>query len=174
MIVYNSRSGAAQHEQFGYSFDKRTVIYNGFDTKVFTPSTEARESVRSELGVASHTILVGLISRYHVVKNQANFLRAAAELRKRYSNVQFVMCGSGIAWDNQALQQLIRDLGLRSAIHLLGPRHDIPRIIAALDIATSASYGEGFPNAIGEAMACAVPCVATDVSDVSWIIKNAE
>jgi glycosyltransferase involved in cell wall biosynthesis len=83
------------------------------------------------------------------------------------------MCGSGIDWDNRALRRQIQDLGLRSEIHLLGPRQDTPRIIAALDIAASASYGEGFPNAIGEAMACAVPCVVTDVSDLSWIIKNA-
>ncbi len=173
MIVYNSRSGAAQHAEFGYGSDNRTVIYNGFDTRVFTPSTAARQSVRSELGLESNTILVGLISRYHAVKNQSNFLRAAAELKKSYWNVQFVMCGSGIAWENRALRQLIQDLGLTSEVHLLGPRQDTPRIIAALDIAASASYGEGFPNAIGEAMACAVPCVVTDVSDLSWIVKNA-
>ncbi|MDQ1638987.1 MAG: hypothetical protein QOF62_2326 [Pyrinomonadaceae bacterium] len=172
-IVYNSRSGAAQHEEFGYSAAKATVIHNGFDTKVFAPSIEARACVRAELGVAADTVLIGLVSRYHAVKNHANFLRAAAELRKRYSNVEFVMCGSGVSWDNRPLRQLIQDLALTSAVHLLGPRPDMPRIIAALDIAASASYGEGFPNAIGEAMACAVPCVVTDVSDLSWIIKNA-
>ncbi|MBA3765753.1 MAG: glycosyltransferase, partial [Acidobacteria bacterium] len=47
----------------------------------------------------------------------------------------------------------------------------MPRITASLDIASSSSsYGEGFPNVIGEAMSCAVPCVVTDVSDLPWVV----
>src|SRR5262249_918426 len=47
---------------------------------------------------------------------------------------------------------------------------DMPRLTAALDIATSSSCAESFPNVIGEAMSCAVPCVVTDVSDLVWIV----
>jgi glycosyltransferase involved in cell wall biosynthesis len=56
---------------------------------------------------------------------------------------------------------------------MLGERQDMPRITAALDIASSSSsYGEGFPNVIGEAMSCAVPCVVTDVSDLPWVVAD--
>ena len=58
-----------------------------------------------------------------------------------------------------------QELGLVERIHLLGERLDMPRLTAALDIAVSSSHAEGFPNVIGEAMACAVPCVVTDVGD---------
>src|SRR4030095_8968860 len=74
---------------------------------------------------------------------------------------------------NNELRQLIEELRLTSSIHLIGTREDMPSVIRALDIVVSASHGEGFPNAIGEAMACAVPCVATDVSDVNWIVADA-
>jgi glycosyltransferase involved in cell wall biosynthesis len=46
-------------------------------------------------------------------------------------------------------------------------------VTAGLDVAVSSSFSEGFPNSIGEAMSCGVPCVVTDVGDLSWIIKNA-
>jgi glycosyltransferase involved in cell wall biosynthesis len=172
-IVYNSRTGATQHAEFGYRADRSTVIYNGFDTELFAPSFDARKGLRAELGLADTSLLIGLISRYHAIKNHANFLRAAALLRKRGVDVHFVLAGRGIDWDNRPLRILIQELGLVRNIHLLGERQDTARIMAALDVAASASHAEGFPNIIGEAMACAVPCVVTDVSDLSWIIKGA-
>ncbi|MBD0372238.1 MAG: glycosyltransferase [Pyrinomonadaceae bacterium] len=171
--IYNSRAGAAQHAAFGYNAERSVVIYNGFDTKLFAPSKDARLSLRSELGVAENGVLIGLISRYHAIKNHSNFLRAAALLQKQHTEVRFVLSGRGINWNNQPLRLLIQELGLMGNVHLLGERQDTERIIAALDIAVSASHGEGFPNTIGEAMSCAVPCVVTDVSDLSWIIKGA-
>jgi glycosyltransferase involved in cell wall biosynthesis len=49
----------------------------------------------------------------------------------------------------------------------------MPRLTAALDIASSASaYGEAFPLILGEAMSCGVPCVVTDVGDSGWIVGN--
>lgn len=169
-IVYNSRIGAAQHAAIGYSLEKALVIHNGFDTELFTPSGVARHSVRSELGVAQNTVLIGLMGRYHGLKDHPNFLRAAALLREKNSDVQFVLAGREINWDNQLLRELIQELGLVERVHLLGERQDMPRITAALDVAVSASFGEGFPNVIGEAMACGVPCVVTDVSDLPWIV----
>jgi glycosyltransferase involved in cell wall biosynthesis len=49
----------------------------------------------------------------------------------------------------------------------------MPKVTSALDIATSSSsYGEGFSNAVGEAMACGIPCVVTDVGDSSYIVGD--
>lgn len=172
-IIYNSRTGAAQHAAFGYSNRRSLVIYNGFDTKLFAPSATARRSVRAELGIAENTVLIGLISRYHSIKDHSNFLRAAALLREKYADVRFVLSGRGIEWENRPLREMIQALALVNNVYLLGERQDTARIIAALDVATSASHGEGFPNVIGEAMACAVPCVVTNVSDLPWIIEGA-
>jgi glycosyltransferase involved in cell wall biosynthesis len=170
-IIYNSRIAAAQHGAIGYEMQDSLVIPNGFMTTLFTPSQEARNSVRVELGIPDETLLIGRVSRYHPAKDHANFLHAAALLLKTHPDVQFVLCGDGVNWVNPVLCKLIDDLKLGERVHLLDQRQDMPRLTAALDIATSSSCGaESFPNVIGEAMSCGVPCVATDVSDLLWII----
>ncbi|MBA3442752.1 MAG: glycosyltransferase [Pyrinomonadaceae bacterium] len=169
-ILNNSRTSAAQHKAIGYPSDKTLVIPNGFDTNLFIPSTEAHRSLRAELGVAEGSLLIGLIGRFHPMKDHANFLRAARLLLRVYPGVQFVLSGKDINWKNSALCKLIYDLAIVERVHLLDERDDMPRLTAALDIAASSSYSEGFPNAIGEAMACGVPCVVTDVGDSAWMV----
>ena len=172
-IVYNSQTGAKQHEALGYDATKRVVIPNGFDCSVFRPDAEARRSVCAELSVPEESILIGLIARYHPMKDQANFLKAAAQLLRAYPSVRFMMVGKGVCKQQPALSKLIDDLQLKGALFLLGERHDTARLNAALDIACSASaWGEGFSNSIGEAMACGVPCVVTDVGDSSYIVGD--
>jgi glycosyltransferase involved in cell wall biosynthesis len=172
-IVYVSRVGAEQHEKIGYRTDRRVVIPNGFDCELLRPDTEARISVRHELGLAQETPLVGLIARYHPMKDHTNFLNAARLLAEQDPTTQFLLAGPDVTFANKELSTKISTLGLQERVHLLGDRSDIPRVTAALDIASSSSWGEAFPNVIGEAMACSVPCVVTDVGDSAWIVGDA-
>ena len=80
------------------------------------------------------------------------------------------MVGPDMDWHNKELTTCLQDAELTDATYLLGIRNDIPRINAALDIAVSSSFTEAFPNVIGEAMSCGVPCVATDVGDSALLL----
>jgi glycosyltransferase involved in cell wall biosynthesis len=171
-IIYNAQTSAIQHEALGYCEKKRMIIPNGFDTEQFRPSREARGQIRKELELSPSTFLIGLISRYHPSKGHQNFLRAAAQLVKDCPEVHFVLAGRGVDHNNEILMKSIRELCLEGRVHLLGERTDTARVTAALDLATSTSFSEGFPNSIGEAMACGVPCVVTDVGDSAWIVGD--
>jgi glycosyltransferase involved in cell wall biosynthesis len=170
-IVYCSQSSKDTHEALGYTKGAGVVVPNGADPEQFFPDTEARESVRSELGVASEGPLVGLVARFDPAKDHLTFVRAAALLHDRLPHVGFVLCGNGITWENRQLARWIDEAGVRACFYLLGPRTDIPRLTAALDISTSSSYyGEAWPLAVGEAMACGLPCVVTEVGDSPLIV----
>ncbi|MDR3635942.1 MAG: glycosyltransferase [Isosphaeraceae bacterium] len=169
-IVCCSESARTAYVARGFAAERMTVIPNGFDTDVFRPNPEARAEVRRELGVASETPLVGLVARYDPFKDHANFLRAAAIVAQHLPHVRFLLCGDRIDSGNGTLMGLIEALGLQDRCHLLGPRRDVPRLHAALDLLVSSSASEAFPLTIGEAMACGVPCAATHVGDSAAIV----
>lgn len=172
-VAFVSQASKLQHEKLGYSRQNSCVIPNGFDTSLFVPSPEAKLSVRKELGIAETATLIGLIGRYHPMKDHANFIRSAALLVKKYPDVRFLLVGTEVDRNNQALVQLIQAENLSDNVHLLGERNDIPRLTAALDILSlSSAYGEAFPLVVGEAMSCGVPCVVTDVGDSAWVVGN--
>lgn len=169
-IIYNSTKSAAQHESLGYEGGRARILHNGFDTAVFAPSTEARRSVRAELGLAPDALLVGMVGRFHPSKDHANFLRAAATLSKSCTEVHFVFSGRGVQRGNDALCETVARFGLGNRVHMLGERQDVARLMASFDIVVSSSAQEGFPNVIGEAMSCGVPCVVTDVGDSAKLV----
>ena len=149
------------------------VIPNGFDLEGFKPDSSARVSVRTELGIGPNHPVIGLVARFDPQKDHRSFIDAASILAARLPSAWFVLCGDDVTWDNQELARWIDDAGIRDRVYLLGRRDDIARLLNAFDVASlSSAYGEGFPNVVGEAMACGVPCVVTDVGDSAWIVGD--
>ena len=170
-IIYNAHASAAQHAALGYAVDRQRVIPNGFDCERFRPRASDRSDLRQSLGLAPETLLIGLVARYHPMKDHATFLRAAALLAVDRPAVHYILVGRDVSDGNAALRQQIQAAGLEGRVHLLGERDGIAAIMAGLDIFTlTSAWGEGFPNVVGEAMACGTPCVVTDVGDAAWIV----
>jgi|SRR5919199_354500 glycosyltransferase involved in cell wall biosynthesis len=173
LIIVNSHAGCAYHLAHGFPAKKMVVIPNGIDTERFQPDLEARVTVRSEWGIPEQKVLIGLVGRLDPMKDHPTFLRAAALLYQQRQDVCFVCVGTGSEDYAQELYELTRELGISDRVIWAGARADMPRVYNALDISVCSSYGEGFPNVIGEAMACGIPCVVTDVGDSALIVKDA-
>lgn len=171
-IIYNSWTGAKQHEKCGYRGAQSAVISNGFDCDVFRPDEAAHHRICEQLGLESSAILIGLVARLHPAKDHFGFLQAASLVSAMHPESRFLLVGKGLAGSEPALTNLINQLDLTGRILLLGERTDTPQLTAGLDIACSSSSYEGFSNSIGEAMACGVPCVVTDVGDSAYLVGD--
>lgn len=173
LIIANSQAGREHHLRRGFPADKLRVIPNGIDTDRFQPNPEARAALRAEWGIPENTVVIGLVGRLDPMKDHRTFLRAAARFSRNHSEVRFVCIGGGEAGLRAQLRSYAHELCIEDKLLWLMPRDDMQFVYPAFDLLTSASaYGEGFSNAIGEAMACGVPCVVTDVGDSAWIVGD--
>jgi len=117
--------------------------------------------------------VIGLVARYHQMKDHVTFLQASAKFASEHPDACFVVCGTDCDAQNKALNMMISEAGLSGRFILLGCREDLESIYPTFDLATLCSaYGEGFPNVLTEAMACGVPCVATDVGACQEIVEG--
>jgi glycosyltransferase involved in cell wall biosynthesis len=171
LIIVNSHAGFSFLLAHGFPKHKLLVIQNGIDVQRFFPDAKARQRVRREWQVRDDEILIGLVARLDPMKDHSTFLRAAASFARKRESARFLCLGEGPQNYRRELQALAKELGLQARVIWSNGREDVPAVYNGLDLLTSSSaYGEGFSNVIGEAMACGVFCVVTDVGDSAQIV----
>lgn len=173
MVLANSQAGLEHHLSLGYRPRATAVIPNGIDLDVFKPDPAARREVRAALGLVDTDIIIGLPARWDPMKGHAVLAQAAGLALRQAPGLRFLLYGQGIDGENAELAAALAQAGADRATLLLGRRQDTPRLHAALDIACSSSlHGEGFSNALAEAMACGVPCLGSAVGDTAAIVGD--
>ncbi|WNK01362.1 glycosyltransferase [Thalassospiraceae bacterium LMO-JJ14] len=169
-IISNSRAGEDFHRKAGYRAKHWEHIPNSIDTDYFSPKSSARDAIRSELGIKNDDKVICHAARAHPMKDHQGFLKAALPVLTKNDSVHVMLAGAGVeAAATEHLTKCPPEVARR--VHFLGSRNDMADVYSSADLfCLSSIYGEGFPNVVAEAMACGLPCVATDVGDAARII----
>ena len=171
-IISVAEAGRKAHVKVGYDDRRMVVIPNGFDFQNLVATLEQRATLRNICHFLDDDVVVGCLGRFHLAKGHDNFVKAAAILANKNPNVKFLLVGRGCDANNTKLINWLKELNLQNRFVLLGERSDVPICLAAMDIYCMPSRTEGFPNALGEAMAIGLPCVATNVGDTAVLTGN--
>lgn len=168
LIIANSTAAFGPASGLRVRHGRQLVIDNGFDAERFKPDTAARRQCRSAWGIAEEK-LIGVTARLTAPKGHGIFFEAIARVAARHPDARFVVVGDGP--ERRRLEHLSREVGVADKTIWAGAREDMNAVYNALDILCSPSlYGEGCPNIIGEAMACGVLCVVTDVGESAKLV----
>lgn len=163
-VVCNSRAAADTLRAAGLPEQKLEIIPNGLTEQVFT---QCEPAIPRKPGV----VRLGMIARMNsAAKNHAGFLKAAVKLLGRCPAVEFVLVGDGPL--RPELEAMAAQLGIADKVLFVGERHDIPEMLASLDVSILISSSESLSNVILESMAAGVPVVATDVGGNPELVRD--
>jgi glycosyltransferase involved in cell wall biosynthesis len=149
----------------------RAVIYNGVDPIAPADAAERRR-LRERFGLPLEVCLAGYVGRLEPDKGTPELLRAFGAAAARVPGLHLAAVGEprrrGYASD-------IAAAGLAPRVHLLGVRHpgEIRELVRAFDFFVFPSRLEGVPNALLEAMAAGLACVATRAGGIAEVLPAA-
>ncbi len=167
-VIFNSHAARGQHPEFCGGNAKVGVIPNGFDPGAFRRDPAKRAEWRARWKVEEGHTVVGLVARVHPMKGHDVLAEA---LRGLPDDVKVVFAGEGT--QSTTFRHWIHQQGIAGRAQGLGPLDDVPGVLSALDLLVIPSlWGEGFPNVLGEAMACETACLVSDVGDSARILEE--
>ncbi len=159
--------------RLGAKPEKVEVVHNGVDLGKFRPMPKKREEMRRKLGIPSDAVVVLTVRRL-VYKNGVDTLIEGADITvKKNPRIVFLVVGKGP--DSESVKLRIHELGIDANFKLAGfvSDEDLPIYYNVADIFVLPSKsGEGLPLVALEAMACALPVIATDVGGIREILME--
>lgn len=172
-IVCGSYSAQSEYSKAGYDHKRMRVIPNGYDLSNLKRDPEWRLKMRTRYGIGPEVPVIGMVGRYHPMKDYPTLVAGAKLLLEKRQDAVFVLAGRGLEDGNAELMAKIKAAGVARAFRLIGQCTEVPQLFNCMDLATLTSNSEeGFPNVVAEAMACEIPCVVTDVGDAAMIVGD--
>ena len=149
---------------------KYVTIHSGIDLNRFDPSNLDSKNKKREWNIDPSNRVVGSVTRLSEQKAPADFVRMANEILKHNPKVSFLLVGDGPLKDE--IQNLIDRFKISKKVIMTGLRHDIPELLAVMDVFVLSSLWEGLPRVFPQAMAMGLPIVATNVDGAPEAVKD--
>lgn len=146
------------------------LIANGVNLSRFRPDPSRRREVRERLGIPPDAFVFGILARLVPVKSHATLIEAFRLLRERCPEVHLLIAGDGPC--RMPLEAQVAQANLESRVHFLGEVHDGERVLNALDTYVLSSVDEGMNLTLLEAMATALPVIATAVGGNPEVVAD--
>lgn len=147
------------------------TVYNGMDFSVpIDPMPKEEFAKKYGIPYDPETVYIGIAARFDHVKGVDVFIRAAAEVKAKASNVRFIIAGEGE--DGESLKELAASLGIADIVHFVGFVSPIYDFLNFIDINSLTSRCESFPYSILEGARVAKPTVAAAVGGIPHLIKD--
>ena len=155
----------------GFPTRRVQVVYNGIEPG-HRPTSVERGAAREMLGVPQDAFVIGTVGRLDAVKNLRLFLDAHRLLKQRHPSALAIIVGDGP--ERAALESAAAELGVTSSVGFAGYRQDVRALMPAFDVYVNCSTYEGVSLTILEAMAAALPGVATPVGGNPEVVIDQE
>ena len=156
--------------ELGYPAERIRIIHNGVDLALF--DAETNRTPLAEFGFAEDEPVVGIVAGLHPWKDHGTLLKAARIVIDKIPDARFLIVGEGVT--RPELESLCDDLQITPNVHFTGARHDVARLLTAIDVFALTSTTEAFPISLLEAMACGRPAVCTAVGGVPELLTDGE
>jgi glycosyltransferase involved in cell wall biosynthesis len=153
----------------GFSAQRIHVIANGVDTSLFRPEPVLEPSTRLSFGEGPAVVFTG---RLIEAKGLLDLLEGWPSLLREVPDAHLVLVGSGPL--EAQLRQRAALPPLAGRVHLTGEVPDVRSYLRAATAFVLPSWAEGLPNALLEAMAMGLPCVATDIGPIADATSDGE
>lgn len=147
------------------------LVYNGVDCNRFRPDKD-RAYAESTFALPPRGPVIGVIAGLRPEKGHAVLLEAMPLVLRAVGDARLLVVGNGPL--RESITKKIARGGLSDCVTLTGSRNDVDRIIPACDVVVLPGWQEGVPVSALEAMACAVPVVATDVGGTTEVVEHGQ
>lgn len=168
-IANSECSKRAVIRDLGVPSHKVFVVPNGIEPERFR-SALSIDDAKAKFGLSQFSNVVTMIANFRPEKNYPMFLRLAQRIMEAKASTVLVSAGHGPL--RPEIENLCGEMGVGEYVRFIGQCNAVPDLLRATDVLVLTSYNEGLPNAILEASAAGIPCVATDTGGAGEIIKD--
>jgi glycosyltransferase involved in cell wall biosynthesis len=168
-IIVNSRIELLASIDLGYPKEKLIYIPNGFEFIEERDKLKYREILLNKFNIEIDAILIGMVTRNHVLKDLDTMLMAFQLIKKRTNGIHLILVGAG--FDSQ-FEKKVEQYNIDKFVHYYGTTNNVFDVLFGFDIAVLSSRTESFPNVIAEYMLASLPIVSTDVAEIPEIVGD--